>query len=381
MPPQESHLETDETSKGTKIGSLLCTENGAKEQDVASLASLSTADDENEDADKDNEEEVMGKAPSLYEIYFTKSGPPQMLMVIILMACGYGCVVSVVPTVMKDRYARLNHGWEGEDCSEFDSDNEPDACDKGGDDAQNAAALASLLNNSLSFVFCPLFGALSDASGRRTLMLVGLAISCLPTMTLVAFQEVDDMNPLWFYGAISITGVISWFAILVAGISDVIEPRWRTAAYGVTSVGWGIGFSISPSFAVTLSNQAASVASLSLLCSGFLYAYFFIPETLSKEIADKNAEERKRREDLSESTMKRTIYRPFRDMTILNRNSLFRTMAIVNCLSSMAFSAEFTLLVYYVDDELDFSDGEVAVSYCFIFIDNHLNYGTHRILL
>ena len=358
--PESSHSEEVSSSSASPL--VTPTDNpidpskNNKEQDNESL-STSIEDEAAEDNISVSEND-----PSLKEIYFQKKGPPQMLMVIILMACGYGCVVGVVPSLMKDRFARLNHGWEGPDCSEFDSDNEPDACDKGSDDAQNAAALASLFNNLLSFILCPLFGALSDASGRRGLMLFGLALSCLPQISLVVLQEVDDMSPWWYYAAISITGIISWFAILVAAVSDMIEPRWRTTAYGITSVGWGIGFSISPSFAVALSDQAASVASLSLLCLGFIYAYLMIPETLSKEIAMKNAEERMQREDPSESSIKRIIYRPFRDMAILNRNSLFRTMAVVNCLSSMAFSAEYTLLVYYVDDELDFSDGEIAVS-------------------
>ena len=125
-------------------------------------------------------------------------------------------------------------------------------------------------------------------------------------------------------------------------------------------LGWGIGFSVSPCLAVALTDKAAAATSFGLLSSGLLCALLFIPETLSKSIADRNKETRRMQEDPNESFLKRSIYRPFRDMKILNRNRFFRIMACVNCLSSMAFSAEYTLFVYYVEDELDFGSSEIA---------------------
>lgn len=264
---------------------------------------------------------------------------------------------------MKDRFARLNHGWEGDDCGDFSSDDEPDECDKGGDDAQDAAAWASLINNFLSFLFCPMFGAISDCKGRRLFILLGLSISIMPQIALVCLLEIDDLNPYFYYTTIGLAGCISWFAIMVAGVSDVIRPKYRTAAYGITSVGWGVGFSLAPCIAVPLSDSAAVYCSVTLLCCGFMYALIFIPETLSEEIAETNSRARAETnlEHADESALKRVLYQPFRHMKILNRNRLFRTMAIVNVLSSMAYSAEYTLVIYYVDDELDFSDGDIAI--------------------
>lgn len=53
-----------------------------------------------DDVDGEDEEEpsstIAEDEPSISKIYFGTKGPPQMLMVIILMAMGYGCVVGVV---------------------------------------------------------------------------------------------------------------------------------------------------------------------------------------------------------------------------------------------------------------------------------------------
>ena len=70
---------------------------------------------------------------------------------------------------MGDRFARLYHGYDGEaHCSSFsNNDNKPEACFLGGADAQAAASVANLVNNSLTFITASLTGSLSDEYGRK----------------------------------------------------------------------------------------------------------------------------------------------------------------------------------------------------------------------
>jgi len=172
-------------------------------------------------------------------------------------------------------------------------------------------------------------------------------------------QEIESMSPYYYYTVSACTGCISWFAIMVSSVSDVITPKWRTAAYGITSVGFSIGFSLSPALATFLSNEGAILASVGLLFVGFIYACVAIPETLSKEIIDSVSDGRHRQDE--EFSVKKVLMRPIQDLAILNRIHLFRMLAIANCLSYMAFSAEYTLIIYYVTDEMDFTSGDVAV--------------------
>ena len=100
--------------------------------------------------------------------FATSDGPPQIVILIMLLAMGFGSTIGVVPAVVTDRFARLNHGYSDEkECSYYGVDDKPSECLDGSSDAQNAAAFASLISNGLTFVTSSLIGSLSDEHGRR----------------------------------------------------------------------------------------------------------------------------------------------------------------------------------------------------------------------
>jgi hypothetical protein len=111
--------------------------------------------------------------PSVYRresfiVQFAKTkGPPQIALLMMLVALGLGCTIGVVPAVMSDRFARLHHGYNGDACASFVMHDKPSECLQGSSDAQNTAALSSLISNSLTFVTSSLIGSLSDEHGRR----------------------------------------------------------------------------------------------------------------------------------------------------------------------------------------------------------------------
>ena len=100
--------------------------------------------------------------------FATSDGPPQIVILMLLLALGFGSTIGVVPAVMSDRYARLNHGYTDEkDCSAYGVDDKPSACLAGSADAQQAAAVSNLISNGLTFVTSSLMGSISDEHGRR----------------------------------------------------------------------------------------------------------------------------------------------------------------------------------------------------------------------
>ena len=94
-------------------------------------------------------------------------GPPQIVAMVILYAMGFGSTVGIVPALMSDRFARLNHEYTGEDCSSFDVFDKPEECLAGSTDARNAAATASLVSNTFTLLMSSLVGSISDSHGRR----------------------------------------------------------------------------------------------------------------------------------------------------------------------------------------------------------------------
>jgi hypothetical protein len=103
-------------------------------------------------------------------VQFAKTkGPPQITLLMMLVAIGLGSTIGVVPAVMSDRFARLNHGYVDEaDCSSFATLGEkPEAYFLRSADAQTAAASSNLVSNVLTFLTSSLIGSLGDEHGRR----------------------------------------------------------------------------------------------------------------------------------------------------------------------------------------------------------------------
>ena len=100
-----------------------------------------------------------------------------------------------------------------------------------------------------SLLSTPLIGRLSDRYGRRPLLLVSQAGTCLGFLML-AFS-----SSLWmvFVGRI-LDGITAGnLSIAQAYISDHTEPKDRAKAFGVIGVAFGVGFSLGPGLGGVLS--------------------------------------------------------------------------------------------------------------------------------
>ena len=132
------------------------------------------------------------------------------------------------------------------------------------------------------FLFGPVMGNLSDAYGRRPLLLLavlGLAADYL-------FSALAPSLP-WLFVGRAIAGLCGASHVIAnAYIADVTPPEGRAKAFGLMGAAFGIGFVLGPAIGGMLGEYgprvpffaAAMVSGLNLA-----YGWFVLPETLSPE--------------------------------------------------------------------------------------------------
>ncbi len=197
---------------------------------------------------------------SFSEFFINSRGPPQLVLVCIIIALSLGSVVGAVPAIMTDRLARDKFGYSGEETC-FEIDVKPEECTKGNNLAQDYSALSSLVSNLLTFACSAMIGTLSDCHGRKLFLAFGILLSLLPSFALVVTQQYD-IDPFWYYMLNSIGGVINWIAIAFSALGDVVPKQFRAASYVSNRVSFhflllidllnhssfGLGFAISRIF-------------------------------------------------------------------------------------------------------------------------------------
>lgn len=133
----------------------------------------------------------------------------------------------------------------------------------------------------MQFVFAPIVGGLSDAYGRRPLLLLsvlGLGVD----NALTAFAPSIG----WLVVGRLFAGMCgASYATASAYIADVTPPEERGRAFGFVGAAWGIGFVLGPALGGLLGGLGARIpffvaAGLSL--ANALYGYLVLPETLAK---------------------------------------------------------------------------------------------------
>jgi DHA1 family tetracycline resistance protein-like MFS transporter len=132
------------------------------------------------------------------------------------------------------------------------------------------------------FLFGPAIGNLSDAYGRRPVLLLsvlGLGIDYV----LMALAP----NLLWLFAGRLVAGICgASYTTANAFLADITAPEERARAFGFMGAAFGLGFVIGPAIGGMLGEFGprvpfAAAAGLSFL--NLLYGYLVLPETLSTD--------------------------------------------------------------------------------------------------
>jgi DHA1 family tetracycline resistance protein-like MFS transporter len=134
----------------------------------------------------------------------------------------------------------------------------------------------------MQFIFSPILGGLSDQFGRRPVILISLFGFGLDYILVALAPSIGWL----FVGRIfaGITGAS--FTTASAYIADVSTPEKRTQNFGMIGAAFGLGFIIGPVIGGVLGQYGARVpffAAAGVTLLNWLYGYFVLPESLSKE--------------------------------------------------------------------------------------------------
>ena len=134
----------------------------------------------------------------------------------------------------------------------------------------------------MQFIFSPIIGGLSDQFGRRPVILAslfGFGIDYL----LLAFAP----SIAWLFLGRLIAGITgASFSTANAYIADISAPEDRAKNFGMVGAAFGLGFILGPAIGGFLGEIGPKVpffAAAALSLCNWLYGYFVLPESLSKE--------------------------------------------------------------------------------------------------
>ena len=135
---------------------------------------------------------------------------------------------------------------------------------------------------AMQFIFSPILGGLSDQFGRRPVILISLFGFGLDYILVALAPSIGWL----FIGRIfaGITG--GSFTAASAYIADVSTPEKRAQNFGMIGAAFGLGFIIGPVIGGVLGQYGARVpffAAAGVTLLNWLYGYFVLPESLSKE--------------------------------------------------------------------------------------------------
>ena len=134
----------------------------------------------------------------------------------------------------------------------------------------------------MQFLCGPAIGSLSDAFGRRPILLVSLAITAADYLVL-AFA-----NHVWILLLARVIGgaAAATQSTAAAYMADTSEPDKRGPGFALVSAAFGLGFVVGPLFGGVLGEygtRAPFYAAAVLSGMSFLFGWFILPESVSSE--------------------------------------------------------------------------------------------------
>ena len=134
----------------------------------------------------------------------------------------------------------------------------------------------------MQFICAPILGNLSDKYGRRPVLLFALLGFAVDYVFMAMAPSYG-----WLFIGRTISGITgASFTTASAYIADISTNENRTKNFGMIGAAFGLGFIIGPAIGGLLSGfglRAPFIAAAILCLLNFLYGYFVLPESLSKD--------------------------------------------------------------------------------------------------
>ncbi len=208
--------------------------------------------------------------------------------------------------------------------------------------AENFGANAffiGLLSASFSlmqFIFAPIWGRISDRIGRRPIILMSLLGSSI-SLTLFGLAQ----SLLMLFVARIFAGIfMANLSAAQAYIADVTPPEERAKGMGLVGAAFGLGFIFGPTLGGILSPLGLAVpayVAAGLALVNFLSAYFFLPESRSREAIERSRYHQKFSAfDLHQ--FKKSIFHPLVGLFLIL--FFFVTLAFANLEATFALMTE-----------------------------------------
>ena len=151
--------------------------------------------------------------------------------------------------------------------------------------------------------------------------------------------------------------------LMFAAFSDILPESLRAQSYGLFIAVFFGGYAIAPSLPLVLNHLQTAIASLILTFLSFAMALVWLPETLSDDVQQsarlKRSNERNN-ENGHSFCLLGIIKRPFDEITILAKDKILALLAAGSFFSSMVFASDSTLVLYYIEEQLDVGDKDIA---------------------
>jgi DHA1 family tetracycline resistance protein-like MFS transporter len=132
------------------------------------------------------------------------------------------------------------------------------------------------------FLFAPLVGNLSDKYGRRPILLVSLFGFGLDYILMSWAPSIE-----WLFVGRVISGVTgASFTTASAYIADISDEKNRAQNFGMIGAAFGLGFILGPiigGLLGTFGPRVPFIAAAGLCFLNWLWGYFILPESLSKD--------------------------------------------------------------------------------------------------
>jgi DHA1 family tetracycline resistance protein-like MFS transporter len=180
-----------------------------------------------------------------------------VLMCVLIDTVGFGIILPVLPKLM------MQIG----------------ATDVGG--AASLGGYLLVVFAGLQFLFGPVMGNLSDAYGRRPVLLLAMLAFGVNYALMGLAPSIA-----WLFVGRALTGISgALYAPANAYIADVTPPEKRAQSFGMVGAAFGLGFVIGPAIGGLLGEagpRAPFFAAAALALVNFLYGVFVLPESLPK---------------------------------------------------------------------------------------------------